>query len=99
MRHGPLFTMEDGTGQRNGSVHVAFTRRRAEPEREQRPPDVASLRAQFATRERNAQEAPGVSGKGKTRLLAALRMERLVAEERQRHGENTPACSTESHAG
>ena len=50
----------------------------AEPEREQRPPDVASLRAQF------------VSGKGKTRLLAALRMERLVAEERQRHGENTP---------
>lgn len=62
----------------------------AEPEREQRPPDVASLRAQFATRERNAQEAPGVSGKGKTRLLAALRMERLVAEERQRHGENTP---------
>lgn len=31
-----------------------------------------------------------MSGKGKTRLLAALRMERLVAEERQRHGENTP---------
>ena len=38
------------------------------------------MKADFAARERAALETEGISGKGKNRLLAVLRMERLAVE-------------------
>jgi hypothetical protein len=41
------------------------------------------IRAEYAARERAALETEGITGKGRNRLLAVLRMESLAAEERQ----------------
>lgn len=45
---------------------------------------AAAVKADFATQQRALLEREDLSGKGKTRLLAVLRMEELVAEEQAR---------------
>ena len=43
--------------------------------------DYATVKADFATQQRSALENPALSGKGKTRLLAVLRMEQIAVEQ------------------
>lgn len=79
---------------RSRQEHVAPEQETATPDkdwsrhgREQFSPDTVQIRAEYAEKERATLETDGIGGRGKTRLLAVLRMERLAAESAGQSGE------------
>lgn len=73
---------------------IAFTILRSTPSKseinhEERTPDIAELRAIYATKAREIVEDHHFYQKGKNRLLSVLRMEQILEEEKKQNPNNT----------